>query len=62
MRCDVVAVGSELLLGEIVDTNSAWIGGQLAVAGIDSLFQTKVGDNLGRIITAIEQAWRAATP
>lgn len=56
MRCDVVAVGSELLLGEIVDTNSAWIGGQLALAGIDSLFQTKVGDNLGRIVTALEQA------
>lgn len=56
MRCDVVAVGSELLLGEIVDTNSAWIGGQLALAGIDSLFQTKVGDNLGRIATALDQA------
>ncbi|MGI8755275.1 MAG: competence/damage-inducible protein A [Acidimicrobiales bacterium] len=56
MRCDVVAVGSELLLGEIVDTNSAWIGGQLALAGIDSLFQTKVGDNLGRIVAALEQA------
>ena len=50
MRCEVVAVGTELLLGQIVDTNSAWIGGQLALAGIDSHFQTKVGDNLGRII------------
>jgi len=56
MRCDVVAVGSELLLGQIVDTNSSWIGQQLALAGIDSLFQTKVGDNLGRIVTALEQA------
>ncbi|MCU1357582.1 MAG: competence/damage-inducible protein CinA-like protein [Acidimicrobiales bacterium] len=56
MRCDVVAVGSELLLGQIVDTNSSWIGEQLALVGIDSLFQTKVGDNLGRIVTALEQA------
>jgi nicotinamide-nucleotide amidase len=56
MRCEVVAIGTELLLGQIVDTNSAWIGGQLALAGIDSHFQTKVGDNLGRIVACIRQA------
>jgi nicotinamide-nucleotide amidase len=49
VRCDVVAVGTELLLGQIVDTNSAWIGEQLALSGIDSLLQVKVGDNVGRI-------------
>jgi nicotinamide-nucleotide amidase len=49
MRCDVLAVGTELLLGQIVDTNSAWIGEQLAAAGVDSLVQVKVGDNVGRI-------------
>jgi nicotinamide-nucleotide amidase len=49
MRCDVVAVGTELLLGQIVDTNSAWIGEQLALNGIDSLTQVKIGDNVGRI-------------
>ena len=53
MRCEVVAVGTELLLGQIVDTNSAWIGEQLALSGIDSLYQTKVGDNLGRIVGSI---------
>ena len=56
MRCEVVAVGTELLLGQIVDTNSAWIGSQLALAGIDSHFQTKVGDNLGRIVGCIRLA------
>jgi nicotinamide-nucleotide amidase len=56
MRCEVVAIGTELLLGQIVDTNSAWIGAELAQAGIDSYFQTKVGDNLGRIIGCIRQA------
>ena len=40
-----LAVGTELLLGQIVDTNSAWIGEQLAAHGIDSLLQVKVGDN-----------------
>ena len=53
VRCDVVAVGTELLLGQIVDTNSAWMGEQLASSGIDSLLQVKVGDNLGRITSAI---------
>ena len=49
MRCDVVAVGTELLLGQIVDTNSAWLGERLAANGINSLLQVKVGDNLGRV-------------
>jgi len=49
MRCDVLAVGTELLLGQIVDTNSSWIGEQLAAHGFDSLLQVKVGDNVGRI-------------
>ncbi|MEM9037889.1 MAG: competence/damage-inducible protein A [Actinomycetota bacterium] len=54
MRAEVVAIGTELLLGQIVDTNSSWIGEQLALAGIDSLHQTKVGDNADRIRGAIE--------
>jgi len=56
MRCDVVAVGTELLLGQIVDTNSAWIGEQLALAGIDSLLQVKVGDNLHRLEEVLRRA------
>lgn len=56
MRCEVVAVGTELLLGQIVDTNSSWIGDQLAQAGIDSLFQTKVGDNWERIASSLRTA------
>ncbi len=56
MRCDVVAVGTELLLGQIIDTNSAWLGEQLAAGGIDSLLQVKVGDNLGRVVDALRRA------
>ena len=56
MRCDVVAVGTELLLGQIVDTNSSWLGEQLAMAGIDSCVQVKVGDNLNRMVKAIRSA------
>ena len=56
MRCEVVAVGTELLLGQVVDSNSAWIGEKLAEAGIDSHFQVKVGDNLERIVLALRTA------
>ncbi len=56
MRCEVVAVGTELLLGQVVDTNSASIGEELARAGIDCHFQTKVGDNQARITTALRVA------
>ncbi len=56
MRCEVLAIGTELLLGQVVDTNSAWIGEQLALAGIDSYLQVKVGDNQERIVTAIRDA------
>lgn len=53
-RCDVLAVGTELLLGQIIDSNSAWIGGELAANGIDSLVQVKVGDNVERIVVQLE--------
>lgn len=56
MKCNVVAVGTELLLGQIVDTNSSYIGEQLAATGIASHLQLKVGDNLDRVIEAINIA------
>jgi nicotinamide-nucleotide amidase len=56
VRCEVVAVGTELLLGQIVDTNSTWIGEQLALRGIEHLRQTKVGDNRGRIVEVLRDA------
>ncbi|MCJ7671579.1 MAG: competence/damage-inducible protein A [Acidimicrobiia bacterium] len=58
MRCDVLAIGTELLLGQIVDTNSAWIGEQLAAAGIDTYDHRKVGDNLPRMVEALRDLLR----
>lgn len=58
MKCEVVAIGTELLLGQIVDTNSSYIGEQLALAGIDSHHQTKVGDNHDRMVAVLRQALR----
>ncbi len=56
MLCEVVAVGTELLLGQVVDTNSVWLGDRLALAGIDCHFQTRVGDNEERIAAAVTTA------
>jgi len=56
VQCEVVAVGTELLLGQVVDTNSAWLGDRLALAGIDCYFRTVVGDNVGRIAATVGNA------
>lgn len=56
MRCEVIAIGTELLLGQITDTNSSWIGEQLALAGIDSLYQIKVGDNPERMVECMRHS------
>src|SRR5437899_11239690 len=53
VRCEVLAIGTELLLGQIVDTNSAWIGEQLAASGIDSYEHRAIGDNQARIVAAL---------
>jgi nicotinamide-nucleotide amidase len=56
MRVEIVAVGTELLLGQIADTNAMWLGEQLALAGVDSHFHQAVGDNQGRIVLALRTA------
>ncbi len=56
MRIEIVAVGTELLLGQIADTNSAWLGEQLAAGGVVSQFHQAVGDNQGRIVLALRTA------
>jgi nicotinamide-nucleotide amidase len=56
VRTEVLAIGTELLLGQIVDTNSSYIGEQLAASGLDCHYQTKVGDNLSRIVKTLRAA------
>ncbi len=56
MRVEIVAVGTELLLGQIPDTNSQWLGEQLAANGIGSHFHQHVGDNHDRIVLAFRTA------
>ncbi len=56
MRVEVVAVGTELLLGQIADTNSQWLGEHLAANGIPSHFHQHVGDNHDRMVLAFRTA------
>jgi nicotinamide-nucleotide amidase len=56
MRAEIVTIGTELLLGHVIDTNSSWISEQLAESGIDCNFQTKVGDNQDRMVVALRGA------
>lgn len=56
MRAEIVAVGTELLLGEGVDTNSAWISQRLAEIGVDVYRHVTVGDNLERLTAVLGEA------
>ena len=55
-NAEIVAIGSELLLGQIVDTNSAWMAQRLSDLGINLFFKTIVGDNPGRMKEVIGRA------
>ena len=56
MRSEIVSIGTELLLGQIVDTNASWLAGRLADLGIDCLWVSTVGDNLGRATEVVSRA------
>ena len=53
---EIVTIGTEILLGDLVDTNSSWLGGQLAALGVSIYRHTTVGDNSQRITTALLEA------
>lgn len=56
MNAEIIAVGSELLLGQIANTNGQYISKELALLGIDVYRHTVVGDNAGRLREALAEA------
>ena len=58
MKAEIIAVGTEILLGEIVDTDSQYIAARLPALGIDLFWVTQAGDNLPRVREALERAWQ----
>src|SRR5690625_2367995 len=49
LRCEIIAIGTELLLGQIANTNAQWLSEQLALHGVNTYYHTVVGDNLERL-------------
>ena len=56
MNAEIVSIGSELLLGQIVDTNASWIAQRLAEAGVNLFYKTTVGDNMDRMVEVLDRA------
>ena len=57
---EIVAIGSELLLGQIVDTNSAWMAQRLTALGVNLYFKSVVGDNPTRMKEVLSRALERA--
>ena len=58
MKTEIISIGTELLLGEITNTNSAYLASQLPLLGLDLNFISTVGDNQYRLIETLKQAWQ----
>jgi nicotinamide-nucleotide amidase len=58
MRTEIISCGTELLLGQIADTNAAYLAQSLATLGIDLYYVSQVGDNLERIVETLQRAWQ----
>jgi len=57
MKAEIISIGTEILLGEIVDTNTQYVASRLPALGIDLYYTSVVGDNLGRLVEVIGRAW-----
>jgi nicotinamide-nucleotide amidase len=57
MKAEIISTGTEILLGNIADTNTSYLAGQLASLGIDLYFASSVGDNMDRMLGALKLAW-----
>ena len=58
MRSEIVSIGTEILMGQITDTNASWLAQQLPALGIDLYWVSSVGDNLGRLSEVLDRAFR----
>jgi len=58
MKAEIISIGTEILLGEILDTNARYIASRLPALGIDLFYTSQVGDNLDRLTEVIGRAWQ----
>ena len=58
MKAEIISVGTELLMGELTDTNASWIAGRLPALGIQLQWVSIVGDDLPKLTEAFVQGWQ----
>ncbi len=58
MKAEIISIGTELLLGEITDTNAVFLANQLPPLGIDLYWISQVGDNQARLVEVLKRAWQ----
>ena len=58
MKAEIISIGTELLLGEITDTNAPFLAGELPELGIDLFWISQVGDNRARLLKMLKRAWQ----
>jgi nicotinamide-nucleotide amidase len=57
MKAEIISIGTEILLGEILDTNAQYIAARLPALGIDNYWMSQVGDNKARLVELLQRAW-----
>src|SRR5581483_8931424 len=60
VHAEIITIGDELLIGQIVNTNAAYLGRELGSAGIPVLRETTVGDDAQRLLAEFRRAWKAS--
>ena len=58
MKAEIISVGTEILLGEITDTNASFLAGQLPALGVDLYWISQIGDNQARLVEVLKRAWQ----
>ncbi|MFC1954736.1 CinA family nicotinamide mononucleotide deamidase-related protein [Chloroflexota bacterium] len=58
MKAEIVSIGTELLFGEIIDTNASYLAGQLFLLGIDVRWVSQVGDDQERLVEVLKRGWQ----
>lgn len=56
VKAELITIGDEILIGQIVNTNAAWMGQQLTLAGVEVVRHTSIGDRHGEILEALATA------
>ena len=56
MNAEIITIGDELLIGQVIDTNSAWLGQQLSGLGIKLCYKSSISDNKEAILNALKDA------